>query len=263
MTRVAECVNDHDPNFEWSSPLDGFRRTFVAAHRTMRMRAARQIAAAWANVCAGGIGVSLRNGPAVSLDPSTPVSLPGVSGTVGDWLASADAQLAGLASQRESSRSVKAAYRALITNGWLINHGRGIGSTCSRHEMEENSMASNTAMAGASMGVEADPEPLSAELIDESDGPLVLGMPTPNPFSSMTRLAFTISSNNTEDVSIGVYDLSGRLVRELVRGSFAPGQYEARWDGKMSDGSPAKNGLYFILGRVAGEQVQTRVSFVH
>jgi hypothetical protein len=253
-------VDDHDSFFTWSTPLDGFRRTLLAPHRTLKMRAARQVAAVWANVCARNFGVTTEQGTAVSLDPSAPLTLPGVSGTVGDWLANADAQLTNLDSRPEHTFSVRAAYRRLITAGWFINHGIGIGPSCT-HPGPNSSLVSVTAQDAASIDP-ADPEPLSVELLDDSDGPLVLGDLTPNPFSTMTRLAFAVSTPASADVSIGVYDLNGRLIRELVRGSFAPGQYEARWDGLASDGSTVKSGIYFILGRVGAQQVQTRVSFV-
>jgi hypothetical protein len=263
MGQIADCVNDHDTFFDWASPSEGFRQTFLEGHRTLKMRAARQVAAVWANVCATDLSTSPRRGDAVSLDPTTPLTLPGSPGTVGDWLAWADGRLTSLDHQREQLPAVKAAYRELIAAAWHINHGQGIGPVCSHREADDNSLAPMTSADASTLDPGTDPELLSAEMIDESVGPLVLGSLSPNPFTTMTRMAFSVSTSGTENVSIGVYDLSGRLVRELVSGPFAPGQYEARWDGRASDGSSAKAGLYFILGRIGGAQVQTRVTFVH
>ncbi len=263
LTQIASCVDAHDSFFSWASPLDGFRHAIVAHRRTLRVNAARQVATVWANVCAGTIGVNSANGQPVALDASTTISLPGVSGTVGDWLAYADAQLASLATQREHSMAVNAAYRRLIAVAWHINHGLGIGPACPQGDDLDAATRSRAGALSASAAVTGGVEPLSAELIDQSGGQLDFGDLTPNPFSSSTTLAFIVSTTTATPVTIGVYDVSGRLVRELVSGTYAPGRYETHWDGRANDGSSAHSGVYFILGRVAGAQVQTRVALVH
>jgi FlgD Ig-like domain len=259
VAQVASCVNGHDSFFNWTSPSDGFRRTLEAFHWTLKQRAARQVAAAWANVCAGGANV-MDHGTAVTLDPAATLTLPGTSGTVGDWLAAADAQLIALDSQGERSQAVKSAYRRIIQVAWSINHGIGIGSTCLNPVSAMSSLSSGTADA-ASLDT-TDPEPLLSEMMDDTAGPLALGDLSPNPFTSTTRLAFAIATTSAADVSISVYDINGRKVRELVSGSFAPGQYETSWDGRATDGTTVKSGMYFVLGRIGGQQVQSRVTFV-
>jgi hypothetical protein len=262
VASLAACVDDHDSYFSWSSAATGFGLVMNRESRALRSKAERQVAAVWANVCAGANGVTSADGRSVSLDPATTLSLPGVTGSVSSWLTQADAVLAQLANRRED-RGVRDGYRALIRTAWSINHGLGIGAVCPA-PIEQDALVSELGGEASSMSaISSDPEPLSVELLEESAAPLMFGALTPNPFSAMTRLAFAVSTSTTEDVSIGVYDVSGRLIRELVRGPYAPGQYEARWDGRATDGSSAKSGLYFILGRVGGQQIQTRVSFVH
>ena len=75
-------------------------------------------------------------------------------------------------------------------------------------------------------------------------------------------MAYAITTTASAEVSIGVYDLNGRLVRELVRGSLNPGEYVATWDGLDRNGAAVRGGLYFVLGRIGGERVQSRVTFV-
>jgi hypothetical protein len=261
LAQLASCVDDHDVFFAWTSPVDGLREVLGAQRRTLRMSAARQVAAVWANVCASPSGVTTESAAAITLDPSTPLTLPGASGTVGDWLVAADAELASLATQRDHAPAVKAAYRRLVITGWHINHGLGIGATCDSAALGEHEGGSRHAMASV-IGF-GDAEPLAGELIDETSGSLEFGELSPNPFSSATTLAFAVSTDAPAAVTVGVYDVSGRLVRELVRGTFAPGRYVTSWDGRSSEGSPAKSGSYFILGRIGGERAQTRVALVH
>jgi len=264
MLSVEDCVESS------ASFIAGTDASFCSVMQswrgTLRNRARRQTAAVWANVCAGQHGLIGRNGQAISLDPATSVSVTGYTGTVAEWLTFAGSELARLNHANEKNRSVRESYRALIRTAWNINHGVGIGTTC----LSGLPQASATTGSG-SQGRDSDallasgvePEPLSTEIMDDLDGPLTLGQFQPNPFVNSTRLAYAISATTNQDVTIGVYDISGRLVKELVRGNMAPGQYEVRWDGSQTDGTPARSGLYFVLGRIGGLQAQTRVTFVH
>jgi hypothetical protein len=258
IATVAGCVDDHSDALSWSDDAAGFIRTMQHERRTLRMRARRQFAAAWANVCAGQLGVTPRIGPPVALDPASPMDAGLGGGTIASWLAFADVELARLEGTSERNRSAKESYRRLIRTGWHINHGLGIGTTCQPNLHDDARMAVEAGMAVA----EDELEPLAAELVDEGDGPLAFGALEPNPFSTQTSLAFSVSTTVSAAVSIGVYDVSGRLIRELARGPYAPGQYVVRWDGSASDGAPVRSGLYFIRGRIGDQQVQSRVSFI-
>ena len=46
-------------------------------------------------------------------------------------------------------------------------------------------------------------------------------------------------------VSLKVYDLSGRLVRELVHEEQKPGIYNVSWDGLYGNFERVQNGVYF------------------
>jgi subtilisin family serine protease len=66
----------------------------------------------------------------------------------------------------------------------------------------------------------------------------------PNPFNPVTRIDYTIRERS--DVTLRIYDVTGRLVRELVRESGLPaGSYEATWDGLDDSGAGAPSGVYF------------------
>ena len=67
--------------------------------------------------------------------------------------------------------------------------------------------------------------------------------PAPNPFSHSTIFAFDLPHD--ADVSLAVYDASGRRVAELEQGGHAAGRYQVRWQAQGADGSPLPAGLYF------------------
>jgi hypothetical protein len=258
VAAVAGCVDDHASALSWYDDASGFTRTVKHERRTLRMRARRQFATVWANVCAGQLGVTPRSGPPVGLDAGAALDATLGGGTVASWLALADAELARLEVMPERSAAVKESYRRLIRSGWQINHGRGIGTTCRADLLED----AHEAVAEGLALTEADLESLDGELVDDGDGPLVFGVFEPNPFNSQTALAYAVSSTTSAPVSIAVYDVSGRLVRELVRGQHAPGQYVAHWDGTTTDGARVRSGLYFVRGRIGDRLVQSRVSVI-
>jgi hypothetical protein len=272
VASVASCVDARAQIFSWSSETDGFCSTLSPGSRaTLRSRARRQFAAVLANVCAGAQGMSNAQG-AIGLDPATALKLEHASTTVGAWIGGADQMLQSLEGASLKERHVKDAYRNLIRVGWNINHGRGIGTVCSvvrpdrRHSAEPADVtgsdeAVDAAASDATAPADAS-EPLLPELADPTGAELSIDFVAPNPFSGQTRIAYSLSSTATQDVMLGVYDLSGRLVRELVHASQAPGSYEVRWDGTRSDGLPARGGVYFVHGHAGSQPIQSRITLL-
>ena len=66
----------------------------------------------------------------------------------------------------------------------------------------------------------------------------------PNPFNPSTTIPFRLEAPTA--VTLGIHDVSGRLVRVLAEGSIFPaGSHELRWDGRDGAGRPAPSGVYF------------------
>ena len=74
----------------------------------------------------------------------------------------------------------------------------------------------------------------------------------PNPFEDQARIAFGLTRE--EEVRVGVYDLSGRLVTEIVRGTFGPGSEVVTWHGRSASGEKVSAGVYFV--RVLGTETR-------
>jgi subtilisin family serine protease len=98
---------------------------------------------------------------------------------------------------------------------------------------------------------------LTGALVPETFGPVTLRLlpADPNPFSSETRVRYSLGA--TSDMSLQIFDTSGRLVRTLEACRQPAGQYEIRWDGRDAAARPVPAGLY--LSRLqAGSEVATR-----
>ncbi len=75
-------------------------------------------------------------------------------------------------------------------------------------------------------------------------------LPTaPNPFNPLTTISFTLSSNQHAEVAL--YDIKGRLVKQLCREQLDAGRHEFVWDGVNSSGSKVASGVYLVRMQTA------------
>jgi hypothetical protein len=65
----------------------------------------------------------------------------------------------------------------------------------------------------------------------------------PNPFNPSTTFRITVPQNSR--VTVGIYDVTGKLVNTLFAGELRKGIYTYRWDGKNSQGRTVPSGIYF------------------
>ncbi|MBM3212589.1 T9SS type A sorting domain-containing protein [Candidatus Poribacteria bacterium] len=82
----------------------------------------------------------------------------------------------------------------------------------------------------------------------------------PNPFNPDTWIPFAL--NETAEVKINIYDISSVLVREILIGKKAPGNYTSKenaiyWDGRNDVGEQVVSGVYFYTIH-AGNFIATR-----
>jgi hypothetical protein len=256
FAQVAAAVDGAAGFFSWPNARDGFCTALHARPGSLRACAKRQYVTVHANVCAGMLGVPAVGGRILMLVRTTRVETRGVSTTVGEWLAATDAKLAQLEPLSRLGRDARDEYRRIIAVGWNINHGRGIGRTCSSR-MRDSDQAEIVA------DFADDPEePLASQLMDEIDDAPVRALGTPNPFSAATTVTYFVSGTSTQSVSIAIYDVAGRKVQELAVGPQAPGAHELRWDGRGADGAQVRSGVYFVRGSIGAQRVAGQLTFL-
>lgn len=78
---------------------------------------------------------------------------------------------------------------------------------------------------------------------------------TPNP-ARTARVSFGLPVKNTVDLS--VFDISGRKVATLARGSFDAGSHSRSWDGLDNSGRAVSSGVYFYRLQVGTELYTVR-----
>jgi len=83
----------------------------------------------------------------------------------------------------------------------------------------------------------------------------------PNPFNPSVQIPYTVATAG--QVSLRIFDASGRLVRTLEDVSRARGEYTARWDGNSDAGAPSASGTYFFKVQFGdGSQSEQKVTLV-
>ncbi|MBK7771140.1 MAG: nuclear transport factor 2 family protein [bacterium] len=83
----------------------------------------------------------------------------------------------------------------------------------------------------------------------KADGPqsasaFSLRQNAPNPFNPTTEISFVVPDGGA-NVSLRVYDITGRLVRTLVEGNEPAGTRSVTWSGENDRGQPVPSGTYF------------------
>jgi hypothetical protein len=80
---------------------------------------------------------------------------------------------------------------------------------------------------------------------------------TPNPFNPSTVLRFSLARD--ADVDLTVYDVRGRLVRDLGTRSWTAGEHDVVWDGRDGRGRSLASGVYQVrlVGRAPGVEPVT------
>ena len=84
----------------------------------------------------------------------------------------------------------------------------------------------------------------------------VLYQNMPNPFSDQTVIRFNL--DKASNINVNIYDITGRLVRNLIRNRTYPvGTNEIIWNGANDDGSKLSNGTYFYVLKT-GDSLEKR-----
>jgi hypothetical protein len=87
-----------------------------------------------------------------------------------------------------------------------------------------------------------------------------LRLMSPVPFQ--TELLLEVALARAEDVRLDVFDLAGRRVRTLIRGTTPAGRTPSRWDGKLEGGGSAASGIYFLRLESVSWSLTRRIALV-
>jgi hypothetical protein len=82
----------------------------------------------------------------------------------------------------------------------------------------------------------------------------------PNPFNPSTTLTFDVAQAG--NVTIQIYDVSGRLVATPLNAHKEIGRHGVEWNGKDTNGSLVPSGIYFYRMRAASFEATKKMILV-
>ena len=85
---------------------------------------------------------------------------------------------------------------------------------------------------------------------------------SPNPSGSVARIDYVLS-RNLPHLEITIWDVRGRMVRNLFNGETPKGTYSRFWDGRDHEGNRLPPGSYLLRFRSQLNQFQTKFTIVH
>jgi thiol-disulfide isomerase/thioredoxin len=74
---------------------------------------------------------------------------------------------------------------------------------------------------------------------------------TPNPSRGRLNISYQLPAGG--QVKLGIYDITGRLVKILVNQNQPAGKYQLQWDGRNDQGQKTANGVYFYNLKTGGQ----------
>jgi len=83
---------------------------------------------------------------------------------------------------------------------------------------------------------------------------------SPNPFNPVTTISFSLDRES--DVTLGIFDVTGRLIREFSLKGCKAGVNEVLWDGKNSRGEPVAAGVYFCSMKADGVRLARKMVLI-
>ena len=89
-------------------------------------------------------------------------------------------------------------------------------------------------------------------------GSFILYQNHPNPFNAGTEIRYELPAGKTSySVTLSIYDLQGRLIKQLVEAAQTPGLHSVVWEGIDSNGKPVPSQVY-VYSLQIGEWQESR-----
>lgn len=162
----------------------------------------------------------------------------------------------GVGASGNNTFSTSNSYYVANTNAWTVGAEYNYWSKATAPCLPNPSkiigpVDSNPALCSNPNPVSAAPGPATVAAT-----PIGIVSTSPNPFNPSVIIKYGVPGAGSR-VQMNIYDVQGKLVRELVNGQVPGGLHDVVWDGTNAHGDPVASSIYF-LRMSAGSLVNTR-----
>ena len=91
-------------------------------------------------------------------------------------------------------------------------------------------------------------------------GTYILSQNFPNPFNPVTTISFDVAK--MDNISLIVYDLTGKEISRLADGFHVPGRYSVIWDAMDHRGEPVSSGMYIYQYKNNSQIITKKMIFM-
>jgi len=84
----------------------------------------------------------------------------------------------------------------------------------------------------------------------------------PNPFNPSMTIRYSVPEGHAGNFQLSIFDMQGKLIRELTNTYHAAGNYRIDWDGLNRQNSPVSSGIYFIRVKGNGISRTEKISLI-
>jgi flagellar hook assembly protein FlgD len=85
---------------------------------------------------------------------------------------------------------------------------------------------------------------------------------SPNPVFTRTGTSIQFTLSESGDVDLQVFDVAGRSVRTLAKGSLSAGEHTVSWDGSSNAGMKLPGGVYMYRIKAGGMAAERKMILV-
>ena len=85
---------------------------------------------------------------------------------------------------------------------------------------------------------------------------------SPNPFNPQVTVRLLVPGGSLTSVSVELFDIRGRRVRQLLQAPLAPGPHRLVWDGRDASGRSLASGVYLYRVRLADETWNGKITLL-
>lgn len=84
----------------------------------------------------------------------------------------------------------------------------------------------------------------------------------PNPFNPRTAIQFEIPADHTGEIRLQVFDVGGKPVKTLAKGTWSPGTHTVEWNGTNEAGQAAASGVYYYVLKSGSLSLSKKMVFL-